>query len=138
MTAIIQVIISGVIGPIIGPLFSWLNKKQDLNLDGFKTAAGVDLQAYKASLDAQAQANALKASANTWLGARIIAFGAGELSLFYYGAIVIDSMFHFGWGISKLPPPIDQYFWVILSSFVIVSPVAPVLSAASAWLTRKR
>ena len=50
--------------------------------------------------------------------------------------IVLDSMFHFGWDIAKLPSPWDQYAWIILSSFIIVSPVAPVLSATSAWLGR--
>lgn len=137
MIAIIQAIISGVIGPIIGPLFGWLNKKQDVNLEGFKTGAGIDLEAYKAFLGAQAQANALKASSNTWLGARVIAFSAGELSAVYFGSIVFDSMFHFGWNIAKLPAPWDEYAWIILSSFIIVSPVAPVLSATTVWLGRR-
>lgn len=119
-------------------LFGFLAKKQDVTLDGFKTAAGIDKQAYQAFLDAQSQANALKAGANTWLGARVIAFTAGELSAVYYGSIILDSMFHLNWQIAKLPPPWDTACLSYLAAFMLVSPVAPVLSAASTWLTRRR
>lgn len=118
-------------------LFSFLAKKQDITLSGFQTAAGADVEMAKAQLQAQLAIEQVKAAQNTWIGAKIIAGFAGEMSALYYASIVLDSMFHFGWQIAKLPPPWDQYSWVILSSFIVVSPVAPVLSATTAWLGRR-
>jgi hypothetical protein len=137
MFPLLQALISGVIGPVIGPLFSFLGKKQDTTLDGFKTASGFDLDAYKAYLASEAQANVLRTQSNQWLGARIIAFAAGELTVLYFGSIVFDSIFHTGWAIAKLPAPWDTYAWTILQSFIIVSPIAPIATATAAWLNRK-
>jgi len=121
----------------IPSLFTYLGKKQDVSLDGFKTATGIDLQAYQAYLAANNQANQLKAAANVWLGARMIAFGAGELCVLYFGAIVLDSVFHLDWRIAKLPAPWDANAWVILQSFILVSPTLPAFSALASWLGRK-
>lgn len=76
----------------------------------------------KAQLDAQVATNQVKAYWLATLGPTIVSCMAGEICVIYYGSIVLDSMFHFGWAISKLPPPFDQYFWVILSSFIITTP----------------
>jgi hypothetical protein len=131
----------GLILPALGnffpALFGYLGKKQDITLAGAQSAMGADLEIAKASLQAQFQIEQLKSVQNTWIGAKIIAGTAGELSALYYGSIVLESMFHFGWDIDKLPSPWDQYAWIILSSFIIVSPIAPVLSATTAWLSRK-
>jgi hypothetical protein len=124
-------------GSILTPLFGWLNKKQDVTLSGAQSAMGADVTLSKAYLDAQIQAEQIKVANNQWIGPKIIACAAGELSLIYYGAIVLDSMFKFGWAIDKLPAPWDSYSWIILSSFIVVSPVAPVLSATATWLGRK-
>jgi hypothetical protein len=121
----------------IPSVFGWLNKKQDTSLAGAQAAFGTDLEIAKATLQANLQTELLKATQNNWIGAKIIAGTAGELSAFYYGSIVLDSIFHLGWNIAKLPVPWDGYAWIILSSFIIVSPVAPVLAATSAWLGRR-
>jgi hypothetical protein len=126
-----------VFGSVVSPLFSWLNKKQDVTLSGAQSAMGADADISKAYLQAQIQAEQMKVANNQWIGPKIIACAAGELSVIYYGAIVLDSMFKFGWAIDKLPVPWDSYSWIILSSFIVVSPVAPVLSATAAWLGRK-
>ena len=125
------------LGGIVAPLFGWLNKKQDVTLSGAQSAMGADVNLSKAYLDAQIQAEQIKVANNQWIGPKIIACAAGELSLIYYGAIVLDSMFKFGWAIDKLPEPWAGYSWIILSSFIVVSPVAPVLSATATWLGRK-
>jgi hypothetical protein len=95
----------------IGGLFAYLTNKQ--------TVQG---QVDQASLAAQVSTNQSKSQWLTSVGPMIVSCAAGEICVLYFGSIVLDSMFHFGWGISKLPPPFDQYFWVILSSFIITTP----------------
>jgi hypothetical protein len=136
MIAILGLILPA-LGNFLTPLFNYLGKKQDVTLAGAQSAIGADAAMNQAILNAQVQAEQIKATQNAWIGPKIIACTAGELSLIYYGSIVLDSMFKFGWEIDKLPAPWDQYSWVILSSFIVVSPVAPVLSATSAWLGRR-
>jgi hypothetical protein len=131
----------GLILPALGgfftPLFSYLGKKQDVTLSGAQIAMSTDVTLSQQYLNAQIEIAQLKEQSNQWIGAKIIAGTAGELSAIYYGSIVLDSMFKFGWQIDKLPEPWNQYCWIILSSFILVSPIAPVLSATSAWLTRR-
>jgi hypothetical protein len=126
-----------VVGNLFPALFGYLGKKQDVTLSGAQSAMGADVNLSKMYLDAQIQAEQVKVSQNAWIGPKIIACAAGELSLIYYGSIVLDSMFHLGWAIEKLPEPWAGYSWIILSSFIVVSPVAPVLSATATWLARK-
>jgi hypothetical protein len=135
MIAILGLILPA-LGNFLTPLFSFLTAKQNVTLAGAQTAMTTDAAINQAVLNAQIQADQIKVANNNWIGPKIIGGTAGELSALYYGSIVLDSMFHFGWDIAKLPSPWDQYAWIILSSFIIVSPVAPVLSATSAWLGR--
>lgn len=125
------------LGSLLTPLFTYLGLKQNATLAGAQAAVTADAVMNQALLNAQIQADQIKATSNNWIGAKIIAGTAGEFSALYYGSIVLDSMFHFGWDIARLPSPWDQYAWLILSSFLIVSPIAPVLSATSAWLGRR-
>ncbi len=136
MLAILGLILPA-IGSFFTPLFTFLNKKQDVLLSGAQSAMTADTAMNQAYLNAQIQADQIKAAANAWIGPKIIACTAGELSVLYYGSIVLDSMFHLHWNIAKLPTPWDSYAWVILSSFIIVSPIAPVMSATTAWLTKR-
>jgi hypothetical protein len=94
-------------------LFGYLKNKQN-----------VQLAEDQASLSAQVATNQAKAQWLASFGPMIVSCTVGEICVIYFGSIVIDSMFHFGWGISKLPPPFDQYFWMILSAFIITTPFA--------------
>jgi hypothetical protein len=125
------------LGSFLTPLFTYLGKKQDVTLSGAQSAMGTDTALSQQYLNAQIEIAQIKAQSNQWIGAKIIAGTAGELSAIYYGSIVLDSMFKFGWQIDKLPAPYDQYSWIILSSFIVVSPIAPVLSGLQTWLTRR-
>jgi hypothetical protein len=136
MIAILGLILP-VLGSFLTPLLNYFGKKQDVTLAGAQSAMTTDAAINQAVLNAQIQADQIKAANNNWIGPKIIACTAGELSVLYYGAIILDSMFHFGWNIAKLPAPWDGYAWVILSSFIIVAPTAPALSATMAWLTKR-
>ncbi len=82
----------------------------------------------QAELTAITATNQAKAQWLTAIGPMIVACTAGELVVIYFGSIVFDSMFHFGWNIAKLPAPWDGYAWVILGSFFFTSPLMALVS----------
>jgi hypothetical protein len=136
MFAILGLILPA-LGSFLTPVLNYFGKKQDVTLAGMQAAATTDSAISTALIQAQIQADQIKVANNNWIGPKIIACMAGELSVIYYGSIVLDSMFHMGWDIAKLPAPWDQYAWVILSSFIVMAPAAPPLSALTAWLTKR-
>jgi hypothetical protein len=132
--AVLQSLLSG----IAAPLFGWLKERETVKLDGFRTASGVDLEAYKAALEAQIETNRIRASANSWIGARLIIMVAGLPAAMHFAAVMLDSTFQFGWGIPKAPAPYNEYEWAVVQSFFIVAPAMPLVSATAAWLGRKK
>lgn len=121
----------------------WNIKKANIDLEGFKTAAGFDNEAYKAWLDANTEANRIKVTANAWWGARLIILTAGWPCAIHLAAVILDSLPFWGhavgaWGIPGPPAPYDQYERDIVMSFFIVAPAMPLISAASQWLGRKK
>jgi hypothetical protein len=129
-------LLGGLVSGVIQPLFTYLGNAQNISLAEYQAQTAEQQAAYLAYLNATATANALKAQQeNSPFG--IITFSAGFFALIYFISIVLDSMFHFHWNIAKLPAPWDQYIWVILQSFVIITPTMPLISSASAWLKAK-
>lgn len=123
--------------------FQWQIQKGNIELDGFKTAAGFDHEAFKAWLTASVEINAQKLAANAWWGAKLIILTAGWPCSIHLAAVILDSMPFPGhavgsWGIPLPPAPYDQYQRDIVMSFFIVAPAMPLISAASQWLSRKR
>lgn len=127
---------------LFGSIFSaWLKYKTDRNaniLAGFQTSAGVDRDVALATLQAETQLASIRAAANTWWGAHLVIVTGGLLSVSYFGAIVLDSLFKMNWGVSKLPPPWDTYCWAILQSFFVLGLTQHVTGTLSSlWLARK-
>ncbi len=130
-------------------IVGYQEKKLDTNLEGFRTAAGIDSAAYTAYLQAQVQTNGQKLVANAWWGAKLIIFTAGWPCSLHLAAIVLDSMPFWvplfmseahkigSWGVPKPPAPYDEYQRQIVLSFFIVMPAMPLVSAVSQWLGRK-
>ncbi|HXW72381.1 MAG TPA: hypothetical protein VEK34_13220 [Methylocella sp.] len=135
MIAVLGLVIP-VLENLLAPLLSYLGVRQKAILATTQSALEANAEVTHDLINAQIQADQIKAANNSWIGAKIVACMAGELSVFYYGSIVLDSIFHLEWNISKLPAPWDQYTWIILSSFIIVSPIAPTLSVITARLTK--
>ncbi len=129
----IQSIVSGIAGPLIG----YLGKREDVSLDGFKTAAGIDAAAYQAHLNAEIEIARLRASANSWMGARIMVFAFGLPAALHWSAVFLDSTFRFGWAVPALPGQYAGAEMQIALSFFIVAPAMPIISATAAWLGRK-
>jgi hypothetical protein len=129
-------LLGGLVSGVIQPLFTYLGNAQNISLAEFQAQTAEQQAAYLAYLNATATANALKAQQeNSPFG--IITFAAGFFACAYFVSIVLDSMFHLHWKIDALPPPWDQYVWVILQSFVIITPTMPLISSASAWIKAK-
>lgn len=141
-------LLSGALG-LAKSFLGYQEKKLDTNLEGFKTAAGIDSAAYTAYLQAQIQTNGQKLAANAWWGAKLIIFTAGWPCSIHLAAVVIDSMPFWvplfmdkahevgSWGVVRPPAPYDSYQEKIVLSFFIVMPIMPVMSAVAQWLGRK-
>lgn len=133
----------------------WQLQKVNTTLDGFKIGAQIDLEAYKAYLNASVEINRMKVAQQSWWGARVIIMLAGIPASLHFAGVMLDSMpFPYigwegwwfalrvhevgSWGIPKPPAPYDTYQWAIVQSFFIVMPTMPLVSAVSAWLAAKR
>lgn len=126
---------------LAGKFLDYQVQKANATLDGFKTAAGIDAQAYQAYLNALVETNRMKLAANAWWGAKAIILVAGFPAAFHMAGIFLDSMPFPGhavgsWGIPKPPAPYDGYERDIVMSFFIVAPAMPIVSAAAQWLGR--
>lgn len=133
--------ITGLLG-LAKSILGYQEKKLDTNLEGFKTAVGIDVAAYQAWLNAVVAVNGQKLAANAWWGAKMIIFTAGWAASLHFAAVMLDSMPFPGhavgsWGVPKPPAPYDAYQRDILLSFFIVMPAMPLVSAAAQWLGRR-
>ena len=146
MFALISSLASGLISGVVSPLFAWLNKKQDTQLEGFQTAAGLDVAAYGAFLNYQVAIGAQKAAANSWWGARVLYLIVGGSAALHTAAVFLDSVPWWtpwgahvigSWGVPALPTVYADYERVIVTSLFVVSTLGPPASAVTAWLHRK-
>lgn len=137
MWGLIAGALQGIVTGIVGPVFSYLGKKQDVTLDGFKSATDEDRQTATAWLDYQERIQALKLQAANWWGPRALYMVVGGSAAIHCAAIFIDSTFRFGWAVPPCPKPYDSYeAWVVGSLFVVSLAKGPI-SAASQWLHRR-
>ena len=148
MFALVSSMFSGLMSGLVGPLFTWLNKKQDTQLEGFQTAAGIDQAAYATFMQYQIAIGAQKAAANSWWGARALYLIVGGSAALHTSAVFLDSVpwkvwpwwaAHVigSWGVPALPPIYADYERVIVTSLFVVSTLGPPASAVAAWLHRK-
>ena len=143
MFTIIEQLVQGLVTGVIGPLFTWLNKKQDTQLAGFQTAAGTDTAAYSAWLTYQVAITQAKASANAWWGAKLLYLMVGIGAAGHTFAIFLDSTVRLGCGhygclgVPPLPALYADYEKIIVYSLFVVSTIGPPASAITAWLHRR-
>jgi hypothetical protein len=146
MFALISSMFSGLMSGLVGPLFTWLNKKQDTELEGFQTAAGIDQAAYATFMQYQIAIGAQKAAANSWWGARALYLVVGGAAALHTVGVFLDSVPFWtpwgahavgSWAVPALPPIYADYEKVIVYSLFVVSTLGPPASAVTAWLHRK-
>ena len=143
MLAWISSVISGLASGIVGPIFTYLGKKEDVTLDGFKSAAGLDTAAYQAALEHDVAIQQLKLQANSWWGPRVLYMIVGLAAVVHAASVFVDSTFrmgcdHYGcMGIPKLPPDYFAFEQMVIGSLFVVSLVEKPINALSAmWLGR--
>ncbi len=143
MFTIIQQIVTGIVSGVFTPLMTYLGKRQDNQLAGFQTAAGIDAAAYGAFLTYQLGITQAKAAANSWWGARVLYLIVGGTAATHTAAIFLDSTLklgcsHYGClGVPALPAVYADYERIIVYSLFVVSTIGPPASAATAWLHRR-
>ena len=137
MLALIMSFISSVVSGVATPAFTWLNKKQDVSLEGFKAGTDADRQNYSTWMAYQVQIQGLKLQANNWIGPKILYMIVGTAASVHCSAVLLDSTFLFNWHIAKAPAPYDSYESMVVASLFITSLASGPLSAAAAWLHRK-
>ena len=148
MFALVSSMFSGLMSGLVGPLFTWLNKKQDTQLAGFQTAAGIDQAAYATFMQYQIAIGAQKAAANSWWGARvlylIVGGHGGARTRRRCSSTAYPSRLSGACASLRLPrvcptlPPVyADYERVIVYSLFVVSTLGPPASAVTAWLHRK-
>ena len=141
MLALIGPLLSSVASGFLAPLVGYYTSKDANVLAGFSDAAKTDQAIALAQMQAQVQIEQIKATSNTWFGARLITLGFGLLTMLHFGAVVFDSMtigHHVvgSWGIAALPGPLASWEGTIITSFFVVSVASPPLQAITAWLHR--
>ncbi len=143
MFTLISSLASGLLSGVVTPFFTWLNKRQDAQLAGFQTAAGIDGAAYATFLNYQIAMGQQKAAANSWWGARVLYLLVGGSAAAHTAAVFLDSTVklgcsHYGClGVPPLPTIYAEYERVVVTSLFVVSTIGPPASAAAAWLHRR-
>ena len=130
--------VSGILAPVLG----YFTTARNDDLSGFQTGALSDTERFKALLAAQVQMAQIRASQNTWFGARLIFLCIGLIVTYHFGAVVFDSVPTRGhivgsWAIAKLPAPMDGWEGTIVLSFFAATLAGPMTSAVTTWFHRK-
>lgn len=138
--------ITGGLGSLVSgvftPLFSYLDKKQDTTLDGFKAGAGVDADTYKAWLAYRTQIESQRAAETSWWGPKLCLMIVAVPMCLHVALVALDSSCtfwtgHYGvLGIPPLPGVYASFEERVIDLIVGASVVGPMASAASAWLHR--
>lgn len=134
---------------ILRPVFDYLNRKSDAEVEKLRTVVGAERDVLIAQLQANVMAQETRAQLLMAQWGRpeirfIIMLIAIPASL-HWGAIMLDSMPFYipffmseahivgSWKVSELPQPYDGYQWLILQSFFVLAPV----QVAAGALVRK-
>lgn len=143
MWAVLSGLISSIASGIVGPVFTYLGKKQDVTLDGFKTASGLDVTAYQAALDHDVKIQQLKLQATNWWGPRVLYMIVGVAAVMHAAAVFLDTTFQFGCGhygclaVPKLPPDYADFERMVVGSlFITALAERPITALTTAWLRR--
>ena len=143
MWSMIVSLVQGIVTGVVGPVFTYLGKKQDTTLAGFQSAVSADVSQAAAQQAFIEATNAEKAQANAWWGPRVLYMLVGTTAALHTAAIFLDSTVRFGCGhygclgVPTLPGVYADYERMIVYSLFVVSTIAAPVSAVTQWLHRK-
>lgn len=127
---------------VLKPVLDYLNARQDVDLEKFRTAVGADRDVLLAQLQAEIAANATRAAmASMFFGWWLTRWVMGILlacAAAHQCAVFLDSMcwataLHphggCGFGIPKLPAPYDDREWLLISTLFGIQQVPNAIAA---------
>ena len=135
--------LSSLITGVLTPWFSYLNKKQDTTLDGFKVATGSDEKGYEAWLAYRAQVDSAHMAETAWWGPKLCLMIIALPTAIHVGLVEADSWTATGVplighiGVLKLPPDYFAFEQRVVEWLFGAAVAGPAISAATAWLHRK-
>lgn len=110
-------ILSWLSGGILDRILTHLERRADTETERDKVKAAVLRGAIVAEMEARANAREIRlATAGFWEMRLLTALIAGCFTL-HLVAVTLDTVFRFGWQVSKFPAPFDQWEGAILLSF---------------------
>ncbi len=87
MWSMIVSLVQGIVTGVVGPVFTYLGKKQDTTLAGFQSAVTADVSQAAAQQAFIEATNAEKAQANAWWGPRFLYMLVGTAAALHTAAI---------------------------------------------------
>lgn len=93
---------------IVGPLFSWLNKKEDVSLEKFKVNGQVDVEALKAHVEALRVRRDAMIEAMKYRGIRFFQYAFIFPLAVWFNASLAYAVLHPYWDAIKNPMPLGN------------------------------
>ena len=116
-------LLSWLSGGVLDRLLTFFEQKQLSEVERDKVAATVAVESIKAEIETRKLQKELIASeSGWWVTAWIRPIIIYPLA-FHLNAVILDSVFHLGWNIAKLPSPMDQWQGSIILSYFLARPV---------------
>lgn len=115
---------------VVGRVFDALDKKQDANSE---IAKGL----LQNEMDARAVAAKIRLATATFWEMRVMTGVIGISISAHFASVVLDSMFHFGWKIAKLPGLWDEWEGAIILSLFGLSLATKGLNAVTTIFLRR-
>ena len=140
MFGFIGSLLSSVVSGVLSPLFSYLNKKQDVGLQEYQAMTSAQRDEYLAYVTALNGANQWKTQNNQWWGAHLMIYLFGLPAALHWGAVFAVSTFpnyFHGWVPQALPTQFAGAEQTIALSFFILAPTMPVVTAAANMMNRR-
>jgi len=137
-------IIGIVADKLIGPVFTYLNRQQDVSLERFKTMTAAERAEYADYLKALGESNAAKVQRSVGPGAHAMVYLFGLPAALHWAAVfgitTFPSLFHwFGIeSIAALPERYANAELTIALSFFILAPTLPLVSTISNVINKRR
>ena len=124
---------------LVGPVFTYLGKRSDNQLDGFKAGASVDQAIEINRVQAELETNRIRAT--LILGSpvfKLVNWIAGPITAVYYFCVVVDtiqgSFTHHFVGIASLPGAFGDRSWTILFAYLVAQTTQHgIATFADAW-----
>lgn len=138
MFGVIGSLVQSAISGVISPLFTYLNRKQDVGLEQYRAATSAERDQYLAYVAALNQVNRAKVENNNWWGARLMVYLFGLPAALHWSAVFFVSTFpQWGWKVPALPDAYASAEQTIALSFFILAPALPLVSSVAGVLNRK-